>query len=328
MKLPKDIILLVCSYMPKYVMVKWLNKLFRNDFLDDKNQLMFDNINLWSLLARNPNSIDFIEEYLPYSITKSLYGHPGVAPLLDRIPLPNKAWKILSGNHGAIEVLEQNINKINWRKLSANKGAIDLLEKNIDKINWDKLSCNKESARLWTNLDKMNWEHCSKSGPIEIIKNNLNKINWIHLSCYDDAIDILKNNKDKVTVHIINNKHAIELMPLDESFVKIYQDVRTIPCVKDLENAIICRGTKDTELVVNIWKNTFDELAKLGTNIAKFKMLIGITTENMHMLHLIESVYNSDNRNTKIDLASLCYNPGIFVPIRNTKYIDMLMKIL
>jgi hypothetical protein len=43
---------------------------------------------------------------------------------------------LLSLNPNAIQLLEENIEKVNWDKLSENLNAIHLLEKNQDKINW------------------------------------------------------------------------------------------------------------------------------------------------------------------------------------------------
>jgi len=51
-------------------------------------------------------------------------------------------WNALSRNPNAINLLEQNQDKINWNALSLNPNAIHLLKKNLDKINWCELSEN------------------------------------------------------------------------------------------------------------------------------------------------------------------------------------------
>ena len=56
-------------------------------------------------------------------------------------------------NENAINLLENNQEKINWNYLSKNPNAIHLLEKNIDKINWSVLSYNKNAIHLLEN----NW---------------------------------------------------------------------------------------------------------------------------------------------------------------------------
>jgi hypothetical protein len=49
---------------------------------------------------------------------------------------------MLSSNENAIELLQENQDKINWSKFSANINAISLLEDNQDKINYEYLSLN------------------------------------------------------------------------------------------------------------------------------------------------------------------------------------------
>ena len=49
---------------------------------------------------------------------------------------------MLSTNPNAIELLINNLDKIDWSNLSTNPNAIDLLKENKDKINWSVLSEN------------------------------------------------------------------------------------------------------------------------------------------------------------------------------------------
>ena len=51
-------------------------------------------------------------------------------------------WDVLSINSDYIELLEENIDKLNWSLLSQNPNAIQILKNNQDKINWYKLSSN------------------------------------------------------------------------------------------------------------------------------------------------------------------------------------------
>jgi len=66
----------------------------------------------------------------------------------------------------AIQLLENNPDKINWFSLSGNpsKGAIKLLENNPDKINWHNLSRN------------------NSCGAVRLLEKHPNKINWYNLS--------------------------------------------------------------------------------------------------------------------------------------------------
>jgi len=70
-------------------------------------------------------------------------------------------------NPAAIEILEQNQDKIDWSCLSENPAAIHLLEKNLDKISWRWIAENPLAIRiLEQNQDKIDWEHLSANPAI------------------------------------------------------------------------------------------------------------------------------------------------------------------
>src|SRR5688572_13535556 len=70
--------------------------------------------------------------------------------LVDWIPIDKIDWDYLcmNENDGAIQLLKNNINKINWEYLSENDGAIEILKNNVDKINWNSLSLNKNNGAI------------------------------------------------------------------------------------------------------------------------------------------------------------------------------------
>ena len=85
--------------------------------------------------------------------------------LLEKNPNKIKTWYGLSRNpsESAIQLLEQNQDKIDWYNLSKNpsKRAMRLLEKNPNKMDWYNLSKNpSEGAMLLLekNPDKINWD--------------------------------------------------------------------------------------------------------------------------------------------------------------------------
>ena len=110
----------------------------------------------------------------------------------------------------AIELLEQNPDKINWRYLSANTAtrAIELLEQNLDKINWEKLSANPATRAiqlLEQNPDKINWVELSKNtapGAIRLLEQNPDKIVWYNFSqnraAPKYAIHLFEENVEKI----------------------------------------------------------------------------------------------------------------------------------
>jgi len=77
----------------------------------------------------------------------------------------------LSNNPNAIELLRENIDKIDWDYLSYNSSldAIQLLRENPNKINWQYLSSNSNTeavALLKENPDKINWAQLSANPSI------------------------------------------------------------------------------------------------------------------------------------------------------------------
>ena len=73
----------------------------------------------------------------------------------------NIDWVNLSKNPNAIDLLQQNLNKVDWFMLSCNPNAIHLLEKNLDKVDWSFLSCNPNAIHLLCKLDtKTMQENC------------------------------------------------------------------------------------------------------------------------------------------------------------------------
>ena len=54
-------------------------------------------------------------------------------------------------HHEGIDILKNNLDKINWWCLSRNPNAIDIIKNNLDKIdNWSELSQNKSIFELNT----------------------------------------------------------------------------------------------------------------------------------------------------------------------------------
>ena len=98
-----------------------------------------------------------------------------------------------SSNPLAIQILENNITKIDWGELSKNPYAIQILEKNLDKVDWDELSGNPNA--------------------ISIIEKNLTKVNWYYLSENPNAIHILEKNLTKVNgCWFTQNLNAIHIL--------------------------------------------------------------------------------------------------------------------
>lgn len=191
--------------------------------IDEDNRISF----LSFTDNHNPNIMKLVTERIEYEkgLSKEEYDKLDICvDVLD--------WAYLSGNPSAIDLLKENIDKINWEELSCNTNpnAIDLLrERTIEennmskkdyaklknKINWNVLSTNPNAIELLEeNIHKINWEYLSaNSGAINLLKKYPNAINWSYLSGNPNAIEILKVNIKNIEWFMLSkNPNAIELL--------------------------------------------------------------------------------------------------------------------
>jgi|694.fasta_scaffold09537_17 hypothetical protein len=175
-----------------------------------------NNIN-WSLLSSNPNAIELLEAY-PYKINWDyLSSNPNAIKLLEANPKKIN-WTELSINPNAIELLKANPEKINWPRLCLNPNAIELLKENPEKIDWNYLSSNPNAIDLLkTNIKMVKWCKVCKIRnykAINLIRNYFDKKNykyldWLELSRNPYAIDLLKENQDKIKWNYLSLNPAI-----------------------------------------------------------------------------------------------------------------------
>jgi hypothetical protein len=172
----------------KYVLLDWIDK--------DKLE--------WMFLSSNPNAIDFLKNNQDNVYWNSLSSNPNpnaIKLLEERIKYENNlddneyielvtsgnniCWYSLSQNPNAIKLLKKNYNEIVWYSLSqnSNPNAIKLLQKKI-KVGFTDTD-SEES--VWFSLSQ-------NPNAMEILKNNPDKIIWCKLSenSNPDAIKLLK----------------------------------------------------------------------------------------------------------------------------------------
>jgi hypothetical protein len=135
------------------------------------------------------NALFYTSDYIRIDKNGGLNSH-----INETINVLIEDWKVLSLDENAIDILENNIDKIEWKELSANKNAIHILEKNIDKINWSELSGNINAINmLEANWDKIDWVELSGNiNAINMLEANMDKIDWTRLSGNINAIHILE----------------------------------------------------------------------------------------------------------------------------------------
>jgi hypothetical protein len=144
-----------------------------------------DELNLYGICRnRNPIVLNYILEHI------------------DVLTLQH--WTILSSNPTAIDILLDNIDKIDWYILAINpcEKAIELLTIYKHKIDWSNLSSNYYAVDLLLeNPDKIDWEEFSfnrNPKAIQYMKLHPNKLNWYYISGNPAAIEILEENQHKI----------------------------------------------------------------------------------------------------------------------------------
>jgi hypothetical protein len=90
--------------------------------------------------------------------------------LLDWIDNEWLSWDILSANPNAIDLLENNQDKINWYMLCINPNAIDLLDDNKNKIYWESLSSNPNPNAIKLLSKKIQLENTLKKRRIILFR--------------------------------------------------------------------------------------------------------------------------------------------------------------
>lgn len=175
-------------------------------------------IRLTSLIS-NKNAGRLIEEHIDeissFNISM-LYQNPNTLHLLSLF-LPKKIdWAYLSSNTNpnAIQLLRENIDKIDWKLLSENESAIDILTEHQDKIVWSKLARNSNAYELiLLNMDKFDiFDLCYNTNPkiIKLIEERLDTLDlWGPLSANPAAIKILEKNQDKIEWYWFSQNPAI-----------------------------------------------------------------------------------------------------------------------
>jgi rhodanese-related sulfurtransferase len=133
--------------------IEFVDELIKNNELDKID---------WRELSRNPAAMHILNDPKYYTYLDWLYvvGNKNAAELIKNnfnLHILDACSYDLYANPHLIDVIEQNMEKINWNGLSENYNAIHILEKNLDKINWYCLSENHNAIHLLEkNLDKIN----------------------------------------------------------------------------------------------------------------------------------------------------------------------------
>jgi hypothetical protein len=121
--------------------VEYIDDLIKNKKLDRQE---------WWRISANPAAMHILNDpkyYKNIHWVGILYNKNAVEIVKNNVHMI-KCWKVLCGQPHLIDIIEQNMDKIDWFSLSENYNAIHILEKNIEKINVRKLCCNRNGCKL------------------------------------------------------------------------------------------------------------------------------------------------------------------------------------
>jgi len=131
------------------------------------------------ILKKNPENIDWC--WLSRNTS-----HKAIK-LLKKFP-QNINWYWLSQNPSAMDVIEENLDKVDWRQLCKNPNAMHLFEDNTIEIEWSYLSANPNAIDILEQYrEKIDWRWLCKNPNAafyleENIENKFDKLDWQWLS--------------------------------------------------------------------------------------------------------------------------------------------------
>lgn len=315
----------------------------------------FINLNLlnWDNLSLNINSIDlfknnkYINNLNIENICKNQNKH--ISDIIYKLNINiiiffKKYNKLLMNNSNYIDLIKENIDKIDWNEFSNNTNGIEILEKHKNKINWSNLSKNKNAInlfknkihfidfnnfllnpninyfinKLYINLEdfydindinlkyKLNWKLISENCKnINFLEKNYKYINWSKISSNIEAILLIENR--------LKFENNLSIEKYNELF---YNDKINWKRLTKNKNAIKI-------LIKNIDKIYWDDLALnenaidlLNIYIKQNKNINKIFWENLALnfnaIYLLK-IYIKKNKNISYKFwENLSLNPTIF----------------
>jgi hypothetical protein len=149
-------------------------------------------------------------------------------------------WKRLSANPSAIEILTENVDRINWDEFSSNTSpdTITLFKRNVKKLNFAKLSSNPSAIYvLATNTYPVVENYTGvKAAPVGISKNK--DINWMEVSKNPNAVELLLTNKGDINWDFLSANPSSKAIKLIEKEYKENPDNINFRSLSSNTNAI------------------------------------------------------------------------------------------
>jgi hypothetical protein len=178
--------------------IEFIDELIKNNELKKIN---------WFKLSINPAAMHILNDPKYYQYIDwvgILYNTHAIELVKNNLHMVNE-WDVIFGKCHLIDIIEQNMDKVDWGWLSINYNAIHILEKNVDKINVDELRHNKNGFNLLLKLNHVfnDYNYYYKNIVYEYFdyceKNNIqfNLIKMLSQYGYtEEHMEFLKNNNN------------------------------------------------------------------------------------------------------------------------------------
>jgi len=122
--------------------IEFVDELIKNNELDKID---------WMALSRNPAAMHILNDPKYYKYIHwcgIIFNKNAVELVKNNLHMIGDYWPYIYYQPHLMDIIEQNMDKINWYCLSENYNAIHILEQNIEKINVEKLRNNKHGFHL------------------------------------------------------------------------------------------------------------------------------------------------------------------------------------
>jgi len=179
--------------------IEFVDELIKNNELDKIE---------WLELSQNPAAMYILNDpkYYKYIDWQGLLCNTHAVELVkNNFQHVDKYWAIICKQPHLIDIIEQNMDKINWYGLSSNFNAIHILEKNLDKLSIFELCVNKNGFQLLLRLNHVfddsayydnnivfeYFDYCEKNNILFNLIGRLSRYGYT-----EKHMDFLKHNND------------------------------------------------------------------------------------------------------------------------------------
>lgn len=271
-----------------------INVLYNNNIFDDNiiilifNSIKFQyilrdfiNLNLlnWDNLSLNINSIDlfknnkYINNLNIENLCKNQNKH--ISDIIYKLNINiiiffKKYNKLLMNNSNYIDLIKENIDKIDWNEFSNNTNGIEILEKHKNKINWSNLSKNKNAINLFKNkIHFIDFNNFLLNPNINYFINKL----YINLEDFYDINDI--NLKYKLDWKLISeNCKNINFLEKNYKYINWSKISSNIEAILLIENRLKFENNLSIEKYNELFYNDKINWKRLTKNKNAIKILI------------------------------------------------------